>query len=67
MGLPSESAVKNLPAMQELQEIQCSIPGSGRSPGGQHGNPLQNSCLENINGQWSLASYSPQGHRGRHD
>ena len=23
------------------------IPGSGRSPGGQHGNPLQNSCLEN--------------------
>ena len=24
-----------------------SIPGSGRSPGGQHGNPLQHSCLEN--------------------
>ena len=24
-----------------------SIPGSGRSPGGQHGNPLQYSCLEN--------------------
>ena len=23
------------------------IPGSGRSPGGQHGNPLQYSCLEN--------------------
>ena len=23
------------------------IPGSGRSPGGGHGNPLQNSCLEN--------------------
>ena len=24
-----------------------SIPGSGRSPGGRHGNPLQDSCLEN--------------------
>ena len=25
-----------------------SIPGSGRSPGGGHGNPLQSSCLENF-------------------
>ena len=24
-----------------------SVPGSGRSPGGGHGNPLQDSCLEN--------------------
>ena len=24
-----------------------SVPGSGRSPGGGHGNPLQCSCLEN--------------------
>ena len=24
-----------------------SIPGSGRSPGGEHSNPLQYSCLEN--------------------
>ena len=24
-----------------------SIPGSGRAPGGGHGNPLQYSCLEN--------------------
>ena len=24
-----------------------SIPGSGRSPGGVHGNPLQYSCLKN--------------------
>ena len=24
-----------------------SIPGSGRSPGGEHANPLQYSCLEN--------------------
>ena len=30
------------------------IPGSGRSPGGGHGNPLQYSCLENSmdRGDW---------------
>ena len=27
-----------------------SIPGSGRSPGGGHGNPLQDSCLEKHHG-----------------
>ena len=36
-----------------------SIPGSGRSPGEGHGNPLQYSCLENLHGQRSLAGYSP--------
>ena len=38
-----------------------SIPGLGRSPGGGHGNPLQYSCLENPQGQRSLAGYSPWG------
>jgi len=33
------------------------IPGSGRSPGEGHGNPLQ-SCLENP-GQMNLEGYSP--------
>ena len=30
------------------------VPGSGRSPGGGHGNPLQYSCLENLmdRGTW---------------
>ena len=37
---------------------QDSIPGSGRSPGGGHGNPLQYSWLENPHGQRSLAGYS---------
>ena len=36
-----------------------SIPGSGRSPGGGHGNPLQYSCLENPPGQRSLVGYNP--------
>ena len=36
------------------------IPGSGRSPGGGHGNPLQYSCLEN---PWTEepGGYSPWG------
>ena len=33
-------------AMQERYETQF-YPGSGRSTGGMHGNPLQYSCLEN--------------------
>ena len=36
-----------------------SIPGSGRSLGGGHGNPLQYSCLEN---PMDKRTYSPQGH-----
>ena len=40
-----------------------SIPGFGRSPGGEHGNPLQYSCLENPHGQRSLVGYSPWVHR----
>ena len=39
-----------------------SIPGLGRSPGGEHGNPLKYS-LENPHGQRSLAGYSPWGHK----
>ena len=40
-----------------------SIPGSGRSPGGRHGDPLHYSCLENPHGQRSLAGYGPWGCR----
>ena len=36
-----------------------SIPGLGRSTEGGHDNPLQYSCLENPQGQRSLAGYSP--------
>ena len=38
-----------------------SIPELGRSPGGGHGNPLQYSCLENLQGHRNLASYSQWG------
>ena len=40
-------AVKNLPTnAADLGDVGL-IPGSGRSPGGGHSNPLQYSCLEN--------------------
>ena len=39
--------VKNLPTNAEDTRDAGSIPGSGRSPGDAHGNPLQYSCLEN--------------------
>ena len=39
--------VKNLPANAGDTRDAGSIPGSGRSPGGEHGNPLQCSCLGN--------------------
>ena len=51
----------------DSKESPCStgdmglIPGSGRSPGGGHGNPLQYSCLENPHGQRSLVGYIVHG------
>ena len=46
-GLPRWLVVKNLPANAiDVGDI-VSIPGSGRSPGGGNGNPLQYSCLGN--------------------
>ena len=50
--------VKNLPASAGGTRDVGLIPGSGRSPGGDHGNPLWYSCVENPHGQRSLAGYS---------
>ena len=38
-----------------------SVPGSGRYPGGGHGNLLQYSCLENSTDRGALVAYSPWG------
>ena len=43
----ASQVVKNLPANTGDIRDAGSIPGSGRSPGGGPGNPLQYSCLEN--------------------
>ena len=49
LSLASQVAlvVKNPPASAGDIRDMGSISGSGRSPGGRHGNPLQYSCLEN--------------------
>ena len=44
---PGGPVVKNLLASAGDERDMGLIPGSGRSPGGGHGNPLQYSCLGN--------------------
>ena len=46
-GFPGGAGVKNPPDTGGDPRDTGSIPGSGRSPGGGNGNPLQCSCLEN--------------------
>ena len=51
--------VENLPANAgDIRDVDLS-PGSGRSPGGGHSNPLQYSCLEKPmdRGAWRAAVY----------
>ena len=55
--------VKNLPANAGDIRDMGLIPGSGRSPGGGHGNPLQYSCLEDRMDRGSLEGYSPWGRK----
>ena len=56
LGFPGGSAVKNPPA---IAGDEGSIPGSGRSPGVENGNPLQYPCLGNFmeRGAWRVAVY----------
>ena len=50
---PGGSVVKNLPAsVGDTGDIGL-IPGLGRSPGVENGNPLQYSCLENAMDWWA--------------
>ena len=53
-GFPGGSVVKNPSANAGDAGL---IPGSGRSPGGGHGNPFQHFCLENptARGAWRAA------------
>ena len=47
MGLPWQLSGKESSFNAGDTADSDSIPGSGRFPGGGHGNPLQYSCLEN--------------------
>ena len=55
--------VKNPPASADDTRDTRSIPGLGRSPGGEHDNPLQYSCRENPMDRGSWGGYSPWGHK----
>ena len=54
--------IQSFPGGSDGKESACnagnlgSIPGSGRSPGEENGNPLQHSCLENSmdRGAWEV-------------
>ena len=63
LGLPSGASGKE-PTCQCRIDVRDSgsIPGSGRAPGGGHGNPLQYSCLEDPmdRGAWGLQSTASQ-------
>ena len=66
--MATTASYQGFPGGSTGKELACnvgdlgSIPELGRSPGGEHGNTLQYSCLENPHGQRSLVGYSPWGH-----
>ena len=59
--------VKNpLASARDIRDVS-SIPGSGRSPGGGHGNPLKYSCLENPMDRGTCQARSIGSQRVKHD
>ena len=68
-GYATQSSILGLPWWLDGNEPTCSvahlssIPVLGSSPGGGHGNPLQDSCLENSHGERSLVCHSSRGHQ----
>ena len=57
--------VKNLPAKVGDAKDVGSVPGSGRFPGGGHGNPLPAFLPGKFPEQRSLAGYSPRGRKSQ--
>ena len=67
--LGSYTSSMDFPGNSADKESDCnagdpgSIPGLGRSPGGEYGKPLQYSCLENPHEQRNLEGYGPWDHK----
>ena len=59
-GFPGDASGKELAASAGDTRDMGLIPGSGRSPKGGHGNPLQYSCLGNPmdRGAWQATVHS---------
>ena len=62
LGLPRSLSSKEPSCNAGAVGDVSSIPGSGKSPRGEHGNPLQCSCLENPQDR-NLVGYGPWGHK----
>ena len=65
-GFPSGTNGKEPACQSKRHRDSSSVPRSERSLGGGHDNSLQYSCLENPQGQRSLAGYNPWHRRLRH-
>ena len=55
--------VKNSPTSVEDARDEGSIPGSGRSPGGGHGSPLQYTCQDNPMERGAWCAIVPWSHK----
>ena len=66
-GFPDGTEVKNLPANAGDARDSDLIPGSGRSPGGRNGSPLQYSCLRNPMDRGAWQAIVPGVPRDGHD
>ena len=66
MCFPGGAVIKNPPANAGDATEVGSIPGSGRSPGGGHGNPFQYSYLENPMDRGTLRATIQGWQRVRH-
>ena len=64
-GFPGGTSGKEPACQCRWHRDADSIPGSGRSPAGGHGNPLQYSCLENLmdRGAWWATGSQGVGHK----
>ena len=67
VDFPGGASGKELPASAGDVRDKGLIPGSGRSPGGGHGNPLQCSCLENPMERGALQLQSTGSQRVGHN
>ena len=61
LGLPSCARGAEPACQCRRRETHGFQPGSGRSPGGGHGNPLKYFCLENPTDRGAWWATSPQG------
>ena len=65
MGFSGGSALKQSSCIASAPGDMGPIPGSGRSSGGGHSNPLQYSCLENLMVREAGRGHRcPWGHKG---